>query len=41
MLKGNDFRVVLSETYIDALYGTVADMEAKLAVKARRRAGSW
>ena len=41
MLKGNDFRVVLSETYIDALYGTVADMEAKLAVKAGRRAGSW
>jgi len=41
MLKGNDFRVVLSETYIDALYGTVADMEAKLAVKARRRTGSW
>jgi len=40
MLRGDDFRVVLSETYIDALYGTVADMEAKLAAKEMRRAGS-
>jgi hypothetical protein len=40
ILQGDDFRVVLSETYIDALYGTVADMEAKLAAKARGRAGS-
>jgi len=40
ILRGDDFRVVLSETYIDALYGTVSDMEAKLAAKATRRAGS-
>jgi len=40
ILCGDDFRVVLSETYIDALYGTVPDMERKLAAKTMRRAGN-